>query len=109
MRKVYPLITLLKIKNKGKMESNIQFIQTTPDYLLANISKIVKQTLENIKLDKENPEQLLTRKQTAELLNVTLATLNDWSKDGKLKSYGIGNRVYYKKNEVLEALTPLNK
>lgn len=90
------------------MESNIQFIQVTPENLLASIQKIVKQTFENIKVETENPEQLLTRKQTAALLNVTLATLNDWTKAKKLVSYGIGNRVYYKKNEVLESLVPVN-
>ena len=51
-------------------------------------------------------DDLLSREQTAELLQINLSTLWAWSKAGKLKCYGIsGARRYYKRAEVLEALT----
>ncbi len=54
-------------------------------------------------------KELLTREQTADLLHITLTTLWRWTKQGKLKSYGIGGRIYYKTDEVLNnALIPLN-
>ena len=53
-------------------------------------------------------EELLTRKETAELLKVDISTLWHWSKKGVLKSYGISNRVFYKRSEIMEALTELN-
>lgn len=52
---------------------------------------------------KENDE-LLTRKETANYLKVTLSTLWSWSNKGLIKSCSIGNRVYYKKQDILESL-----
>ena len=49
---------------------------------------------------------LLTRKQTAELLQMTLQTLRKWTKNGTIKSTGIpgSSRVYYKRENVELAL-----
>jgi hypothetical protein len=49
---------------------------------------------------------LLTREQTAELLNITLPTLSTWTKTGKLKSCQIpgSRRVYYKAEKIYLAL-----
>ena len=55
-----------------------------------------------------NPTELLTRKQAAELLQVNLSTLWAWTRAKKLNSYGLGNRVFYKKSELFDALRPLN-
>jgi hypothetical protein len=57
----------------------------------------------------KEPVELLTRKEAAEFLKVDLSTLWNWSKKGILSSYGIGNRVYYKRGEIegtLVKLTP---
>ncbi|WP_299160099.1 helix-turn-helix domain-containing protein [uncultured Eudoraea sp.] len=51
--------------------------------------------------------ELLTREETAEYLKISLSTLWHWSKKGILPSYGIGNRVYYKRIEIEEALIKL--
>tara|TARA_R110000868_G_scaffold32459_1_gene118062 strand:+ start:556 stop:843 length:288 start_codon:yes stop_codon:yes gene_type:complete len=48
----------------------------------------------------KEPFELLTREETAEYLKVSLSTLWHWSKKGILPTYGIGNRVYYKRSEV---------
>lgn len=50
------------------------------------------------------PEELLTRTETAKQLHVTLPTLRDYTRRGYLKGYRMGNRVLYKRNEVLDAL-----
>jgi excisionase family DNA binding protein len=49
---------------------------------------------------------LLTREQAAEILNITLPTLNTWTKTGKLKSCQIpgSRRVYYKAELLYQAL-----
>lgn len=49
-------------------------------------------------------DKLLTRKETADKLKISLVTLNDWSKRGLLKSYIIGGRVLYKESEVEASL-----
>lgn len=57
----------------------------------------------------ETPQNdLLTREETCKLLSINKTSLWKHTKSGKLKIYGIGNRVYYKRNEVLEAVKPLN-
>lgn len=53
-------------------------------------------------------EILLSRLETAKFLKINLTSLWKHTKSGKLKSYGIGNRVYYKKEEVLKSLTRIN-
>lgn len=57
----------------------------------------------------ENPDKILTRDEVCELLSINKSTLWKRTKSGKLKSYGQGRRVYYKRSEVLESLTPLEK
>lgn len=42
----------------------------------------------------------MTRKEVADLLHVTLPTLHDWTKLGRLQGYKVGNRVLYKANEI---------
>ena len=54
--------------------------------------------------DQNPPEQYLTRKETAKLLQISLVTLRDWSVKGILQSYKIGGRIRYKKSDLDEAL-----
>ena len=56
----------------------------------------------------DNKTVLLTRQEVAKLLNISLPTLHAWSKANILISYRIGNKVRYKEDEVLEALTSIN-
>ncbi|WP_264565858.1 helix-turn-helix domain-containing protein [Flavobacterium sp. N3904] len=58
-------------------------------------------------LKREKNETLLTREETYKLLKINSTTLWYWTKAGKLKCYGIANRRYYKKSEILECLTLL--
>ena len=55
----------------------------------------------------KEPTEYLTRNEVKDLLKVDLSTIHNWTKKGKLKSYGIGHRVYYKRDEVEKALIPL--
>lgn len=67
-------------------------------------SMLVVKTTEQIQ--QENP--LLTRDEVCELLSFNKTSLWKHTKSGRLKSYGIGNRVYYKRDEVLNAVKPIN-
>jgi hypothetical protein len=55
-----------------------------------------------------NDDILLSRLETSKLLKINLTSLWKHTKSGKLKSYGIGNRVFYKKEEILKSLTRIN-
>lgn len=52
--------------------------------------------------------QLLTRKQTADFLCISLPTLHDWTKTGIIKAHRIGNRVLYKIDEINNSLNQIN-
>ena len=52
--------------------------------------------------------ELITREEVCKLLSFNKTSLWKHTKSGKLKSYGIGNRVLYKRSEVLEAVKPIN-
>ena len=89
------------------MSEAIQFINKSPDDLRMEIVASLKDEVIEWLKDKEDKDKLLTREQVCELLTISMTTLHVWTKSGKLKSYGIGNRVYYKKSEILTSLQPL--
>ncbi len=89
----------------------IQFIQTSPDELKAAMADIIRHEVEKLKADfqPKQPTEYMTRQQVAAFFNVDLATVWNWTKRGKLQAYGMGNRVYYRRDEVEASLTPLEK
>lgn len=54
-------------------------------------------------------EDLLSREETCKLLQINSSTLWAYTNKGKVTAYGIGNRRYYKRSEVMDSLTKLNK
>lgn len=92
----------------------IQLIQVTPAELADIISENVKAQLKELFVEmhgtpKEDEHEFLTRKETAALFKVSLVTVHDWSNNGILKPYKLGNRTYYKYSELLEALFNSNQ
>jgi hypothetical protein len=47
---------------------------------------------------------LVTRKEVAEMLKVSLVTVSKYQRAGKLQPYRIARHVYFKKGEILKAL-----
>ncbi len=88
----------------------IQLVGLNPNDFISQISQSVASHLEDFKkqFQPKDPESFLTRSEVAKLLKINLSTVWSWTQKGKLKSYGIGNRVYYKRSEVEARLTPLN-
>lgn len=94
------------------MQSNSILLQNvSPEQFTELLTNVFKTQLEDLKnnFNTHNPDELLTREQTCELLQINSSTLFHWTNKGKVKAYGIGNRRYYKKAELLECLTPLKK
>ncbi|MBJ2174179.1 helix-turn-helix domain-containing protein [Aureibaculum sp. A20] len=90
----------------------LQFIQTTPQQLSELINEGVKNQLAQLKKElqhQENIDELLTRQEACKFLQINSSTLWHWTNKGKIKAYGIANRRYYKRSELLEALKPLKK
>lgn len=87
----------------------IQMIQVTPEQLQNAIILGVKEQLNELKelFQPKEPTEYLTRNEVKELLHIDLSTVHHWSKKGKLKAYGIGNRIYYKRHEVENSIIPI--
>lgn len=87
----------------------IQFVQVTPEQFKDSILQGVKDQLEELKkqYQPKEPEEFLSRAEVAKLLKVDISTVHNWGKAGKLKRHGLGNRVYYKRSEVEQAIQEL--
>ncbi|HRZ32592.1 MAG TPA: helix-turn-helix domain-containing protein [Flavobacterium sp.] len=75
--------------------------------ILDGFSEVLKDFANNLQ-SKEN-DVLLTREETAKLLSVSLVTLWDWTKKDILPAYRIGNKIRYKKSEVLNSMSKRNQ
>jgi hypothetical protein len=78
------------------------------------IAQSVAQEFEKQNTPKAEPSPrdeniLLTRKETAKLLGVCIATLDNWTREGKLVKYRNSNAVRYNKEEVLASFSTLGK
>jgi len=93
--------------------AQLQFIQTTPQELSELIAEGVKIQIQELKKDllaKDANDELMTREEACEFLKIDPSTLWTWQNRGKVTAYGIsGNRRYYKRSELIEALTPIKK
>lgn len=87
----------------------VQFIQITPEQLQNEIIKGVRNELEQLKKDfqPKQPNEYLTRNDVSEMLKIDISSVHNWTKKGKLKAYGIGGRVYYKRDEVENSIIEL--
>jgi hypothetical protein len=70
------------------------------EIILEKLNSIEK-AIEKLNASSNNDvDTLLSRAEACELLKINLTSLWKHTKRGRLTSYGIGNRVYYKKGEV---------
>ncbi len=93
------------------MQKNVTQLHSLEPQDLLNPLDNLRQQLEELKksLSKKTPIELLSRKEVTLLFKTTPQTIYNWTKEGKLKIYGIGTRRYYKRNEVEQALIGLNQ
>lgn len=94
------------------MQTNSILLQNiSPDELSELITKSLKNQLADFKkeLNRSNPDEIFTRREAADFLKINLSTLFLWTQKGKITAFGIANRRYYKKENLLECLTKLNR
>ena len=92
-------------------KNNEMLVQLSTNDLFQLIKEAVKEELNKITnviqlnpKEKENESELLSREQTAELLNVSETTLFLWNRDKVLEHKKLNNRVYYIKSEVINKI-----
>lgn len=83
--------------------STIQFIGTSPTDLITELKNSLIPELKaqlSAQFQPIQPTEYLTRSEVCKLLKIDLSTLHRWRKDGTISSFGIGNRVYFKRVEI---------
>lgn len=89
----------------------LQFIGLNPEEFKKDLLKSIEETLLKTTEQKKPEEKLdlLNSKEVAKLLRKSESTIRRWTKQGRLRSYGVGNGVLYKRHEIegcLINLTP---
>lgn len=89
----------------------MQTLQITLPENVINDLESIKQELVNLKTNftPREPEDFLSRKETAELLKISLPTLHQWSNDGILRPMKMGNRTYFSRKEINAVMYNSNK
>ena len=77
----------------------IQFIGINPTELIEQLKTSLLAEL-NQPQQVSNDLDLLTRKEVCTLLKINQSTLYRWTKDNVIPSYGLQNRVYFKRSEI---------
>lgn len=80
-------------------------ITISPEKLAEIIAFELDKKLNELKtqFQPKEPTEYLTRSEVRNLLKVNMSTLHLWTKKGLLKSYSVGNRIYYKRHEIENA------
>ncbi|MFC0777679.1 helix-turn-helix domain-containing protein [Flavobacterium sp. HJSW_4] len=89
--------------------TQIQFVATSPEKLkeeiMADLKVILHDFLKHYK--PVQPHEYLTRHAVAKMFDVDISTINNWCKNGKLKPFGLGSRVYFLRSDIDSSLVPL--
>lgn len=88
----------------------IQFIGTSPQELQNQINEGVKIQLQEFlkNFTPKLPNEYLTRKNVADMFQVDISTVHNWSKSKRLNPLSIAGRIYFLRSEVEASLKPLN-
>lgn len=89
--------------------STYQFTTLEPETLSEAVAAAVKKQLRDLTAEivAKPIDELMSREEAAEYLRVSISTINNWRRSGKLVAYGLGNRVFFKRSEVESSLTKL--
>lgn len=90
--------------------NEILFSSLPMEQLKTEISEaVLKQIAPYFQSANSTPPQteILDRKEAAKLLGVSLVTLNQWTKEGRVTGYRIASRVRYKRAELENSLTQI--
>jgi excisionase family DNA binding protein len=79
------------------------------DWLKSIISECIALEFQNFKPQTEPEDELLKIPEVASILGVSIVTIHQWKKSGKLCFHRLGGRVFFKKSEILEALQKIER
>lgn len=82
------------------------------DQLKELLTNVFKPLLEDFKKEfttQTENDDLMTREQVLELLQINASTLWHWQNKGRITVYKFANKCYYKRSELMATITPLIK
>ena len=68
------------------------------------ISESVRSEISKVISDQKNEKIIYTRQETAEMLDISLPTLNEYTKQGFITGYRLGHKVRYRIEDINNAL-----
>lgn len=90
------------------MQNEIILSGITFDELKESFKSIVQSEVQKIvsglTTAPEPSPELITRKETAQILGISLPTLNSWTSTGIIPAQRIGTRIRYKRTDVYNSL-----
>ncbi|MBL4676396.1 MAG: helix-turn-helix domain-containing protein [Mucilaginibacter sp.] len=69
------------------------------------VSETLRLEIAKILSNQTAEKTIFTRQETAELLNISLPTLNEYTKSGTIAAYRLGSNVRYRIEDINKALT----
>lgn len=84
----------------------VQITEVTVDELADAVADKLMFKIENYlkELSKKQNDDILTRQEVADYLRISLVTIHSWNKHGILNPIRMGNRIFYKKQDILDVL-----
>ena len=77
--------------------------------LIGNVFDTKLKAFHDNQNNKTENDDLLTREQVLELLQINASTLWHWQNKGRITVYKFSNKCYYKRSELMATIKPLNK
>ena len=94
------------------MQNSILIQNVSADQFTELLTNVFKTQLEDFKKEfttQTENEDLMTREQVLELLQINASTLWHWTNKGRITVYKFANKCYYRRSELMNTITPLNK
>ena len=95
------------------MQNVIQLHNLSTEQLTELIGNIFDTKIKDLFQEHQNTktenDDLMTREQVLELLQINASTLWHWQNKGRITVYKFANKCYYRRSELMNTITPLKK
>ena len=93
-------------------QNSILLQNVSPEQFTELITNVFKAQLEDFKKElntQSENDDLMSREQVLELLQINASTLWHWQNKGRIIVYKFANKCYYKRSELMASITSLKK
>jgi len=79
------------------------------DQIRVIVEDSVRKVMRELKENATQIDEYLTQKELCKLLHISMSTIVNWRKAGKLKPHKIGNRILFKREDILQKITEIRE